>query len=79
MSPEILNQVRNIAADIFSVDPQALHSGSSPEQVEQWDSVQHLNLVLALEQKYGIQFEPEEMDRMHSLGEIAALVGAKTV
>jgi acyl carrier protein len=79
MSPELLNEVRNIAADVFSVDPRALDARSSPEQIEQWDSVQHLNLVLALEQRYSIQFEPEEMDRMHSLGEIAALVGAKTV
>jgi acyl carrier protein len=45
--------------------------------VEAWDSVQHLNLVLALEGKYGIQFEAEEMEGMKNLGRIAALLGSK--
>lgn len=77
MNGEIWNEVRGIAADIFEVDPQVLSAASSPDQVEKWDSVQHLNLVLALEGKYGIAFEPEEMEQMKNLGEIATLVGTK--
>lgn len=77
MNGEIWNDVRGIAADIFEMDPQALNAASSPEQVEKWDSIQHLNLVLALEGKYGIAFEPEEMEQMTNLGEIATLVGTK--
>jgi acyl carrier protein len=77
MNGEIWNEVRGIAADIFEVNPQALNTASSPEQVEKWDSIQHLNLVLALEGKYGIAFEPEEMEQMKNLGEIATLVGTK--
>ena len=77
MNGEIWNEVRGIAADIFEVDPQALNTASSPDQVEKWDSIQHLNLVLALEGKYSIAFEPEEMEQMKNLGEIAALVGTK--
>jgi acyl carrier protein len=77
MSADILNQVRVIAADVFAVDAKTLSADSSPEQVEAWDSVQHLNLVLALEEKYRIQFEPEEMEGMNNLGRIAALLAAK--
>jgi acyl carrier protein len=77
MNGEIWNEVRGIAADIFEVDPRALDATSSPDQVEKWDSVQHLNLVLALEGKYGIAFEPEEMEQMKNLGEIATLVEMK--
>lgn len=77
MNGEIWNEVRGIAADIFQVDPQALSAASSPDQVEKWDSVQHLNLVLALEDKYGIVFEPDEMEQMRNLGDIASLVGTK--
>ena len=39
----------------------------------------HLNLVLALEGKYRIQFEPEEMEGMNNLGRIAALLAAKII
>jgi acyl carrier protein len=77
MNGEIWNDVRGLAADLFGVDTTVLRAETSPEQIEKWDSVQHLNLVLALESKYGIEFEPEEMERMKNLGEIATLVGNK--
>jgi acyl carrier protein len=77
MSGNLLAEVCGIAADVFAMDAKTLGKSSSPEQVEAWDSVQHLNLVLALEGRYGIQFEPEEMERMKNLGAIAALVGTK--
>ena len=50
---------------------------SSPETLESWDSVQHLNLVLGLEQEFNVQFEPEEMDRMKTIGAISDLVESK--
>ena len=77
MSGRTFNEVRRIAADVFGKDEDLLDADSSPEQIETWDSVRHLNLVLALEAKYGIEFGPEEMDRMKTLGEIAGLVGTK--
>ena len=49
MSGEIFDDVRGVAADIFKVDVRLLNAASSPEQVEAWDSLRHLNLVLALE------------------------------
>lgn len=77
MSADILNEVRGVAADVFAVEAGTLDARSSPEHIETWDSVQHLNLVMALEGKYGIQFEPEEMERMKNLGEIASLLRNK--
>ena len=77
MNAAIFERVRGIAADVFGVKRAALHAASSPETVESWDSVQHLNLTLALEESFGFQFSPEEMDGMKTLGQIAALVEAK--
>ena len=77
MSTVILDRVRSIAADILQVDDARLSAEASPESVESWDSVQNLNLMLALEQEFGLQFEPEEMDRMKNIGQIAAVVSAR--
>src|SRR5438445_6250801 len=59
MSEQVLSRVQQIASDVLLVDVTA---DSSPETVESWDSVQHLNLILAVEEEYGFQFSPEEMD-----------------
>jgi acyl carrier protein len=77
MNEQVLNRVREIASDVLQVDGDAITPDSSPENVASWDSVQHLNLVLALEDEYGLQFLPEEMDQMKTVGEIAQLVAAK--
>ena len=67
-------QVRSIAADLFGVAEDSIGPDSSPESVENWDSIQHLNLVLALEERFGFQLSPEEMDEMRTVGQIAAVV-----
>lgn len=77
MNTPIFVRVRDIAADILQVEPGALIPESSPETIGSWDSLQHLNLVLALEEAFGLQFEPEEMERMKNIGQIAAMVAAK--
>ncbi len=73
----VLDQVRSIAGDVLHVPVAKLSADSTPESIESWDSVQHLNLVLALESQFGIEFEPEEIDQMKSIGKIAALVERK--
>ena len=77
MNEQVLNRVREIVSDVLQVDAGAVTPDSSPENVASWDSVQHLNLVLALEDEYGLQFLPEEMDQMKTVGKIAQLVAAK--
>lgn len=77
MTSTILEQVRGIASDLFSVPVERIKPDSSPENVESWDSTQHLNFVLALEEKFGIQLSPEEMEQMRNVGEAAAVVEKK--
>jgi acyl carrier protein len=77
MASTTFEQVCEVSADIFQAPVGQITLASSPQTIDGWDSVQHLNLVLALEEKFGIQFEPEEMDKMNSIGEIVGLVEAK--
>lgn len=71
------DEVRGIASDILGVPATRLNAASSPDTVENWDSVQHLNLVLALEEKFGLQLSPEEIEQMKTLGDTAKLIEAK--
>ena len=77
MNAQIFEKVRGIAADVLQVAPASLTAESSPQTIETWDSVMHLNLVLALEEQFGFQLEPEEVEEMKNIGAIAALVERK--
>lgn len=77
MSQTVLDQVCEVAADVFSMPRSSLSSASSPETIESWDSVQHLNLVLALESRFGVSLDPEDIEKMKSLGAVEKVIGGK--
>ena len=74
MTFSILDQVRGVASDLFTVPTDRITANSSPDTIDTWDSIQHLNFVLALEEKFGLQLSPEEMEQMRSVGEAAKLI-----
>ena len=77
MAAPLSDRVRGIIADVLEVSIASIRPDSSPETVDTWDSVHHLNLVLALEQEFGLQFEPEEIDQMKDIQRILAILGTK--
>ena len=77
MNASTLQRVKSIAADLFNVSLDQLSPASSPDTIEAWDSLNHLNLVLALERDFRIQLEPEEIEQMLSLELTAMLVEEK--
>lgn len=77
MNPAVFDQIRAMASDIFGVPPERITVASSPQTLENWDSIQHLNLVLAIEEKFGLQLSPEEIEQMKTVGETAKLVESK--
>ncbi len=74
MTSSTFEQVRSIASDIFGIPASKITAESSPETIENWDSMQHLNLVLAVEEKFGVQLDPEDIEQMKSVGAVAELV-----
>jgi len=77
MTEYIFDQVRQIAANVFNVPLEKVTIKSSSTTIENWDSLQLLNLVLALEQEFGVQFEPEDIEQMISVELIVKLTQEK--
>lgn len=73
----MLEKTCAIVADIFEVPLDSVTAQSSPDTIETWDSIHHLNMVLALEQEFGVQFSPEEIEQLLSVELIVALVAEK--
>lgn len=49
--------VEEVVAQAFGVDPASIDASSSPETVEGWDSMGHLNLVGALEKRFNVSID----------------------
>ena len=49
---------------MLNVPREGLDRYSSRETVEQWDSLKHMHLMLALEEEFGIEFDDEELSKL---------------
>ncbi len=78
MNDAIFERVRTAAAVVLDVPAQRITSETCPQEIEAWDSVAHLNLVLALEQQFEIEFSPEAIEGMKNVGAITGIVAGKT-
>ena len=60
--------LKNVLAILFKVDIDEINDDSSMDNVERWDSLSHLKLVLALEDEFKISFTEEESIEILSFG-----------
>jgi acyl carrier protein len=57
-------KVFRIISQLMSVSMESVNECSSPENMEKWDSFQHMNLILALEEEFKVRFSDEEILQM---------------
>lgn len=57
-------RVFKIISQVMNVPFEEVNERSSPENIEKWDSFQHLALILAVEEEFNIKFSDEEIVRM---------------
>ena len=53
-------RLKTVIAAILEVEPGDITEDSSSDTIEQWDSLRHMNLVLALEDEFGVSIPDEE-------------------
>ena len=76
-SEEIYAQLTAIFHDIFDDDTLVLTPELTAAQVPEWDSFNHINLIVAIEQRFKIKFQTAELEQLHSVGHLVALIETK--
>ena len=54
--------------EIFEIDKSEIDDEATPDDIEKWDSVLHMDLVAKFEENFEIQFEVEEITEMDTIG-----------
>jgi len=79
MSPEaIYTQLTDIFHDVFDDDSIQVRSELTADDVDEWDSLSHIRLVLAIEKKFGLKFSAAEVGRLKNVGEFVSLIQSKS-
>ena len=71
------DRLSEIVADIFEIDPQVLNDGLTSDDIELWDSLNHLRLITAVEEGLGIRFSMSEIESIDSIGALRRLVAER--
>jgi len=74
---DIYAQLTTIFHDLFDDDTIVLTPGLTATGVPEWDSFNHINLIVAVESRFGIKFQTAELESMHTVGHLADLIQAK--
>lgn len=59
-------RIKVVMAQIFNVDIDAITQESSPESIERWDSLKHMQLILALEDEFEVTFSDDDIPNLLS-------------
>ncbi len=61
---KLKEKIINVMALVFEVPDSEINEESSLDSIENWDSLRHLNLILALEDEFGVSIPDEEVGNM---------------
>lgn len=76
-SDSVLKTIEGFLNQIF-ITPVALQANTSARDVEEWDSVAQIQLLILLESHYGIRFGLGEAETLKNVGELVSLIQKKS-
>ena len=80
MSGSLMNDpIMRIFASVLRLPPEAINDETSPENTQQWDSLQSINLVMAFEEEFGIALDTRDIAEMKNIGLVKAVLRRKGV
>lgn len=74
---EILNDVQDVFRDIFDEEGLVITAETNADSIEDWDSLSHIRLVVALEKHFSIKFAFGELNNLKNVGEMLDLIREK--
>ena len=78
---ELLDTFTDVIRDVFGDDEINLTETTTAKEVDGWDSLMHLNLIIALEKRFGVRFSTAEISDLkeegNNVGSILSLIAAK--
>lgn len=71
---ETRNKIKEIISVVFNVELESVLDGASPDNIDNWDSLGHLNLIIALEEEFNISIPDEEVGNLVSVRLIEIII-----
>lgn len=74
MEEKIYEKLNEIFRDIFDDDEIVVTPETNSDSIEDWDSLEHINLVVAIEKTFDLKFSMDEVTGMQNVGEMVEII-----
>lgn len=74
---EIYSRLNDVFRDVFDDDSITVNESTTANDIEDWDSLNHITLIEAVESEFGVRFTMGEVSGMKNVGEMAEIIAAR--
>lgn len=71
---EVFKKLNEVFRDVFDDDSITVTDATTANDIEEWDSLEHINLLAAIEQEFGMKFSMGQVVSMKNVGEMADII-----
>ncbi len=68
---ELFEQLNEVFRDVFDDEDITVTEATTADDIEDWDSLEYINLIVAIEKKFSIKFNMGEVNNFKNVGEMA--------
>lgn len=71
---DIIKRLTDVFRDIFDDDSLIIGENTTSADIDDWDSIEHINLIGAVEDEFGMRFKMREVSGMKNVGEMIEII-----
>jgi acyl carrier protein len=71
---EVYEQLTEIFQDVFDDDELTIEDSTSAEEIEEWNSLNHITLVMEVQEKWNFKLKPQQIAQLKNVGQFVDLI-----
>ncbi len=72
-----MEKVREIFREVFDDETLTVNDSTNSSDIEDWDSLEHITLVVSMEKEFNMKFDLKEVNKLANVGEMVDLIASK--
>ena len=74
---EVMEKVTEIFRDVFDDEDIIITNETNSDDIEDWDSLEHITLIISMEKEFNMKFDIKEVNKLENVGQMIDLIVSK--
>ena len=71
---EVFERVTDLFRDVFDDDELVISDSTNSEDIEDWDSLEHIQLIVGMEKEFKVKFDIKTVNSLENVGQMVDLI-----